>query len=304
MSKYFCVLFTILCLVSQSQAFEVHGHRGARDKFPENTLSGFHYAIESGSDFIEIDIQLTRDEELVIYHDFWVNKDLCIRPDEFKSKYRFSIPYISYIDLADLKTLDCGKKVNSKFPFQRSVPGQMVPTVEELLDMINSMETPSAEKVAINVEFKIPIIVSDSKLEIFLKKLVKIMDDKGFSKRFFIQSFDEDFLDLVLERYPDISVYQLVRSLDKGDIEDAAERGFTGVNPYYSSVKVQDMIFAKQNGIEVIPWTVNDKDEWEHLILMGAEGVITDRPGELRKFYNSFYMQNLLFLQGFFAPLF
>src|SRR5215467_6084384 len=52
-----------------NRMLEVHGHRGARAVLPENTLAGFEYAISAGADYIEMDVQITRDDVPVVSHD-------------------------------------------------------------------------------------------------------------------------------------------------------------------------------------------------------------------------------------------
>ena len=52
-----------------NKKIKIHGHRGARGAYPENTLPAFRYAIENNVDFLELDLHMTKDNKIVIYHD-------------------------------------------------------------------------------------------------------------------------------------------------------------------------------------------------------------------------------------------
>src|SRR5436853_38759 len=68
-------------LIAQTgHRFLVHGHRGARAIYPENTIPAFVYAIESGADALEMDLAVTRDDVLVVSHDPHINPEICTGP--------------------------------------------------------------------------------------------------------------------------------------------------------------------------------------------------------------------------------
>ena len=60
-----------------NHGFEIQGHRGTRGTLPENTIPGFVAAIEAGVDGMEMDLLMTKDGEIVIHHEFFVNPVLC-----------------------------------------------------------------------------------------------------------------------------------------------------------------------------------------------------------------------------------
>lgn len=63
--------------VSDRQSIQIHGHRGARARRPENTIAAFKYAIDASADFLEMDLQVTRDRQLIVVHDPVVNTSIC-----------------------------------------------------------------------------------------------------------------------------------------------------------------------------------------------------------------------------------
>src|SRR4051812_20883008 len=75
------IIFLVLPIsASQADHVEVHGHRGARARRPENTLPAFKYAIEVGVDVLEMDMAVTKDRHIVISHDQYINPVICLGP--------------------------------------------------------------------------------------------------------------------------------------------------------------------------------------------------------------------------------
>src|SRR5690606_34634502 len=92
---------------------EVHGHRGARAVYPENSLVGFKYAIEIGVDALELDLVVTKDGKLVINHDRSINKRRCL--DE-KGKRIREERLIFHLTLKEVQSYDCGSRGHRNFP--------------------------------------------------------------------------------------------------------------------------------------------------------------------------------------------
>src|SRR4051812_15830061 len=93
-------LLTLIATASAASSIEVHGHRGARAKFPENTLPAFRYAIEAGVDYLELDLAVTKDGKLVVSHDPHVSKTICLAPGH---KAIQAEPLIHQLTLAEVK---------------------------------------------------------------------------------------------------------------------------------------------------------------------------------------------------------
>jgi glycerophosphoryl diester phosphodiesterase len=82
--RFFTFLFLVVSSVLLGQtdtAFQVHGHRGFRGHFPENTLIAFKEAIKAGADYIELDVLITKDSQVVVSHEPWFNPSTCTSPD-------------------------------------------------------------------------------------------------------------------------------------------------------------------------------------------------------------------------------
>src|SRR6187200_3249935 len=124
-----CLFVIILGSFSMAQAIEVHGHRGARARFPENTLPAFEHALKAGADALEMDLNVTKDGVLVVHHDTRINRELCLGPGGAKIK---NPALIFETTLNDLKKLDCGSQKNPDQAKQITVPGTTIPTFEEV----------------------------------------------------------------------------------------------------------------------------------------------------------------------------
>src|SRR6266481_3332588 len=123
-----CLLFaSMLLMCSPAPRILVHGHRGARAMYPENTIPAFNYAIDAGVDFLEMDVAVTKDNVLVVSHDPHMNPEICTGPHPGVA--------IHELTLRELREYDCGVLKNPHFPKQQPVPGTRVPTLDDVLNL-------------------------------------------------------------------------------------------------------------------------------------------------------------------------
>ncbi len=113
----------------QGDEFTAIAHRGASAYYPENTMESFQGAIAMGADMIELDVQLTRDGEVVVFHD-----EKLTRCTNGKGR-------IADYTLVELKKLDAGSW------FDKEYQGAKIPTLEEALSLCR-------DKIAVNIEIK------------------------------------------------------------------------------------------------------------------------------------------------------
>lgn len=108
----------------------IFAHRGASLIAPENTLAALTAAAQAGADWVEVDVQLTQDHEVVVFHDKTVDRTT----DQ--------VGYLSNFTAAALQNLDAGQWFDSQFI------GERIPSLEQCLDCL------VANKLAINIEIK------------------------------------------------------------------------------------------------------------------------------------------------------
>lgn len=114
MKQLLLILFLFLNSFSFSQKkVEIHAHRGFRGHFPENTLTAFKEAIKAGADYIELDVVISKDSQVVVSHEPWFNPKTCTSP-EGKAITKRSKNNLHKLTYAEIKKYDCGKRGNKK----------------------------------------------------------------------------------------------------------------------------------------------------------------------------------------------
>lgn len=269
--------------VENPQPIEVHGHRGARSIFPENTLAAFEYALEQGVNVLELDLGVTRDGILVIYHDQKINPSLC----RFKDGRRATKIAIRTLTLNQIKQYDCGSLPNRKFPRQRAVPGAEIPTLNELFALIESKGTDNARSVQFNIEIKSDASRPDLQPPPaeFAKLVFEVIREHEMIARVIIQSFDHRALIEMKKLDSQIRTSALFNKRPRGDFVQIVQnlKAFA-VSPKYRWLKRRDVRQFHDVGIQVIPWTVNEPKGWRKMLDLGVDGIISDDPAALIKF--------------------
>jgi glycerophosphoryl diester phosphodiesterase len=255
--------------MSAPDRVEVHGHRGARAVFPENTLAGYLHAIEAGADFIELDVLATADDALVACHDPVLRRRIYSGP--------FGTRVVRRMTLAQLKAWDCGERRNPLFRRQSSVPGARIPALAEVFDLA------PLGGFKFNIEVKTapkrPHLTASP--ERYAELLTALVRERGLEGRVLVQSFDFRVLGCVRAFAPEIPTAALCGLRVRDFAALAAEAGVSTVVPYHRAVNSRRIAEAHDAGIRVIAWTANRAREWDRLVRAGVDGIITDDPAGL-----------------------
>ena len=262
---------------------EIHGHRGARGLYSENTLKGFIEAVKLGIDAIELDVVVSKDEQVVVSHEEWMNDLFCLTPHETaikpNSKYDFNLYDMAYEEIMEY---DCGSKQHPDFQNQKTEKAYKPLLSEVINEVENYIDQHQLKPVTYNIEIK----SEDVHYDLFQprpKKLVELVLNtlKPFDlqNRIMIQSFDITVLKTIYHLRKNISLGVLIENKD--DYKTIINRlGFKPdfYNPEYILVNPKMIAFMAERGIKVIPWTVNNINDMQKLIAMGVDGLITDYP--------------------------
>ena len=255
---------------AEHKQIQVHGHRGARARFPENTLPAFEYAIEVGVDVLELDLAVTKDNVLVVSHDPELQAPVCKGP--------VAKAVIHELTLAQVKEWDCGAVQNRRFHEQKTVPGTRIPTFDEVLAL-----APKG-KFEFNVETKIFLAhpeFTPPPAE-FARLLVDAIKRHKLEKRVMIQSFDFRTLVAARKIAPEIRLSALYEGGPKDYVTLSHEAANAEiVSPEYHQVTLEKVIAAHAKGLEVVPWTANTPADWDRLIRAGVDAIISDDPAAL-----------------------
>ncbi len=247
----------------------VHGHRGARARFPENTIPAFEYAIRAGVDVLELDMAVTKDNIIVISHDPILEAPLCTGPR--------SSAVIRELTLAEVKQWDCGAVRNPRFPDQTPVPGTRVPTLAEVLALSTQ------DNFQFNIETKIfrdkPQYTPEP-VE-FAELVLREIRKRHLEKRVILQSFDFRTLLAMKQLAPEIRLSALVESDPRDFVAIAREAGAGIISPQFGLVTQAKARDAHAAGLQLVPWTANTPAEWEGLANAGVDAIISDDPAAL-----------------------
>ncbi|MDZ4662236.1 MAG: glycerophosphodiester phosphodiesterase [Pseudomonadota bacterium] len=259
---------------------DVHGHRGARAVLPENTLVAFEEALDAGVDYLELDTGVTKDNVVVVTHDQYINSDIC--QYESGARVEKKIPIYS-LTFEELKKFDCGSLKNKKFPMQSPKPGQKIPTLAEVFDLVQKSSKQQAKTVQFNIETKIEI--ENPGLaptpEEFVRLVMSVVNKYGFGSRTVLQSFDFRTLKAVRGLEPTIRISALVEKNFPSLIKIAREVRPDFISPDQSLLTQKYVNELHKLNVKVAPWTVNKAEDWKKLISWGVDGIITDDPREL-----------------------
>lgn len=285
MKKSLLVLGTLLLAAVQANAVEiaVHGHRGSRGTAPENSIPAFEQALEAGVDYLEFDMNVTKDGVIVISHEPGINPEICV--DKYGNRIPSLIPFME-LTLEQVKEYDCGSIQNPRFYKQRPVPGTRIPTLEEVFEFIQNSKIPAAKTVEFNIETKIfPAYPQISPApEKFAKKVADIIAKYGMEKRVVVQSFDYRTIKHLKKIAPKIRTSQLTYE-ELLDWKPALKSIKADIwSPEYNWITKESVKEMQKANIKVVPWTVNDEAGWQKMIDFGVDAIITDYPDALLKY--------------------
>lgn len=269
----------ILPLVLPGQ-IEIQGHRGWRGHYPENTIGGFLKALELGVDVLELDVVISRDRRVVISHEPWMNPEICLAPDGTRLRKKSRINLYD-LTLEEIQLYDCGMTGHPRFPDQQSTPA-VKPGLLEAIQAIESWAVANHQPpVLYNIEIKRQKRW-DGKYtppyREFADLVLAELRQTEVTSRCVIQSFDKDVLEYLHRKAPDIKLAYLV---ERGRLANNLKKlSFQPdiYSPKYTLLDLPQIITARDKGMAVIPWTVNDEQSIRRVAGMGVDGIISDYP--------------------------
>jgi len=258
--------------VTATRRILVHGHRGARAVYSENTLAGFSYAIEAGADALELDVAVTKDGAVVVTHDPHINPEICAGPQPGAA--------IRDLTFAELREYDCGSRVNPRFARQRPVPGARIPTLAEVLRLAGE------GNVQLDIEIKSfpehPELTPPP--DVFARLVLDEIRGHAMESSVAVLSFDFRVLRAMHALAPAIRLAALWEGELRPFVETARSAEASIVSPMFPLVTPVQVEAAHLAGLQVVPWTANAPEDWQKLLDAGVDGIITDDPAALIAF--------------------
>jgi len=256
------LILLALCLAQSVFSVEIIAHRGASFDAPENTLAAMQLAWEQNADAIELDLWLSKDGRLVVFHDADAKRIAGVARK------------IADLTLAEVQQFDVGAWKNSRFK------GERIPALESILATI-----PKGRRAVLEIKCG-PEIVPELK---------RVLDTaKCLPRELAIISFNFDSLKKSRQTFPDIEHYFL-HSYKKDPatgnfpelkplIARAHAANFHGLNLHFDwPIDDQFVRDVKSAGLKLLVWTVNDATLAKRLVSTGVDAITTDRPEWLRE---------------------
>ncbi len=244
-------------VIYRQHPFLRFGHRGAAALAPENTLVGFRKAIADGCNAVELDVHITRDGRLVVFHD-----DRLERTTDGKGR------------LADYKYGDLAQ-LNAAVNWDTSY--QAIPTLEEVINALPS-------DIIINMELKNFSFFSDMRLE---REVVMFIHRHGLRDRVIVSSFNP--LNIWRVKMADPTIFTALLWHRRGRFSLRVPLGFhlthpDFLHPYYTNVQGRALYWSRTKGIPIHVWVVNDAEKIRELKrLPGVRGIMSDDTELLNK---------------------
>ena len=222
----------------------VTAHRGASIAAPENTMAAFRAAMEAGATYIELDVQRTRDGQVVVLHD----GDLLRMGGDPRK--------LGELDASELAAIDIGRKYAPAFA------GERVPTLEDVIDLVRG-------RMKINIELKYN--VPDPGLA---PAVIELLRRKEFLDQVVITSLDYAALRQVEGIEPRLPTGHIVTAA-VGDVV-RTEADFLSLNSAQATSSLIRRAHADNKGVHV--WTVNRPEVMLRMVERGVDNIITDDP--------------------------
>jgi glycerophosphoryl diester phosphodiesterase len=241
----------VLVSLPQAHAVQVYAHRGARSFAPENTMPAYRGTLRIGTDWVDMDVVLTQDGEVLISHDPVLNPDivrdahgkflaknketLAKASPEKKAEYtkKYAVKNLSLDELRqfDVGRLNHDSAYSKFFPEQIVVDGTRMPTLREVVRFVNKT---TKNKVGFQIEMKTdpahPEYSADPKK--FAEALYKVLKEEKIVPRAEIQAFDFQCLEALQKLDKKVkTAYLSSRDNEKGGADD-----FFGTDPKVSGL--------------------------------------------------------------------
>jgi glycerophosphoryl diester phosphodiesterase len=226
---------------------QIFAHRGYSAIFAENTMTAFIEAEKAGADGIELDVQLTKDGEVVVIHDEKVNRTTD------------GSGLVKNLLYKEIRKFNANKKGVKKEP---------VPSLIEVLEWLQT------NNMVCNIELKNTLIPYKGMEE----KVINLVRYYGLTNRIIISSFNHYSIVYSYRMAPEIETAPLFYETIYMPWIYAQSIRSKGIHPKYSLISDEIIKSTMENGIAVRPYTVNKEADMHRLFKINCSAIITDDP--------------------------
>ncbi len=239
-------------------------HRGASAEYPENTCAAFDAALALGCEAIELDIQASKDEVPVVYHDWTA------------LKVGGGRRRISSLDAPELAKLDAGSWLDKRFA------GQHIPKLEEVLRRYGR-RTRLLLEIKSRADRK-----GRQRRQRLVRDVASLVARLKVEANVSILSFDQNVLDTMAEVAPALPRVLNLRPPRRPGIQ--LSRRMERLAAISADVRSLTPSFGhsvRRRGLALFVYTCNSPAKVEQALAAGATGIMSDRPGWLRDYLSA-----------------
>ena len=236
---------------------QVTAHRGFSHVAPENTMPAFQAAIDSGADYIELDVQLTADDQLVVFHDDRIDRT---------TNGKGMLKNYTYEQLQQFSA-------GSWFSKDGEFDDVKIPLLTEVLDLVGN-------DIMLNIEIK-----RSGEPKKTAERVVELVKEYDIANSCYITSFSYDALKKVKQLDPKIKT---------GYIANLSTATSYSRLPYIDAVSMNYLFVnqsvvnsAHHNGKRIFVWTVDRQSEVQRMMALGVDNIITNRPDKVLEVVDS-----------------
>ncbi|MEI9994030.1 MAG: glycerophosphodiester phosphodiesterase family protein [Rhizomicrobium sp.] len=291
-------------------------HRGGAGLYPENTLAAFRDAVARGCDGAELDVQLSKDGEVVVFHDYRLKPEIVRLGGKWLAKPTLRIKDLTLAELQafDVGRLDPASDYGRAHPHTMPLDGERIPTLAQVLEVAKQAKTPFRLQVELKTSFYDRDVSADPVA--LAEAAVAVLRKHDYLDRTIFVGFDWPGLLHAGKIAPGVECWFTTMALDflreppkegdkpvtralrhwaatgtspwaagydavnyGGSIQRAIKAaGGDGWFPSYEDATPEMVAEAKALGLKVGAWTVNDPRDMRRLIGLGLDGLCTDRP--------------------------
>jgi glycerophosphoryl diester phosphodiesterase len=235
---------------------KIIAHRGASQVAPENTMPAFLKAIQAGADAIELDVQMTRDNQVIVIHDEWLNRTTD------------GHGFVCNMTAKSMRQLDAGSWFHPTFANTK------VPLLAEVLDFV------SQKGIAIHIELKNNLIPYPG-LE---NEVIQLIRQFRMENSVVLSSFRFDSLYHCQHLAPHIRrgflCWNVVQILDHRD--GWKELELFSVHPHISMLSAS-LRPVYEEGLRIYPYVVERKSQLQQCVTYGVDGFFTNSPRQAKR---------------------
>ncbi|SDO35503.1 glycerophosphoryl diester phosphodiesterase [Halomonas shengliensis] len=250
----------------------VIAHRGSSLEAPENTLPAIHRALDQGADVVELDVRLTADDRVVLYHDRTLQR---LTGDPRR---------LGELSRAELEAFDVGSWFGDAYVGER-IPGldEALAAVRGRSTLMIDLKTDPGREMAL-VEAVVAALEAERAERLaclagaVVDREVRACGDPDVIAETRVATVSPPLSRRIREHYPELRLTLLAQLVLPGTLD---RRGLDALGLRHNRIDEREIALASRYGYELHAWTINDRARMSQLIDLGVDAIITDHPARL-----------------------